>query len=165
MCKAYPAGIILAVASLLTVTVTSCQEPELQNTTLLLSAYNNNAKCIGHAEGLCGSEEKELMTEIAGTFATEPDCHGLRLRGLTEKERSMPGNQLPLLLAVFYEGTHTQSYWGNGKGEDEGFMFIFNGPRGHFSGKSRTERELVSRVCKAAKGLGAEIDDSVGYSH
>lgn len=54
---------------------------------------------------------------------------------------------------------------GNGKGEDEGWMFTFNGPKGHFSAKVRTEHELVSRVCKAAKGLGAEVDESVGYTH
>jgi hypothetical protein len=43
-------------------------------------------------------------------------------------------------------------------------MFTFNGPLGHFSAKVRTKQELVSRVCKAAKGLGAEIDSSVGYT-
>ena len=164
MCKGRSARIILASALLMV--ATSCQEPELRNTTVLLGgAYNTNDKCVGHADGLCGPEKEMLPTEIAGTFATEPDCQGIRLRGLSEKERSTPANQLPLLLDVYYEGTHTQSYMGTGKGEDEGWMFTLNGPRGHFSAKARTEQELISRVCKAAKGLGAQIDESVGYSH
>ena len=86
------------------------------------------------------------------------------MRGLTDKERSTPSNQIPLLLDVFYEGTHAESYMGTGKGEHEGWMFMFNGPRGHFMAKARTENELASRVCKAAKGLGADIDNTVGYT-
>ncbi len=123
-----------------------------------------NTKCIGHADGLCGTESKMLPTEIAGVFATETDCQGLRLRGLTDKERNTPGNQLPLLLDVYYEGMRNDRYMGNGRGEDEGWMFTFNGPQGHFSANVRTEHELVSRVCKAAKGLGAQIDHTVGYT-
>lgn len=145
--------------------LTACEQSKQQNPTVLLGGtYNTNGKCVGHASGLCGTEKEMLLTEIAGVFATEPECQGLRLRGLTEQERGTPGNQLPLLLDVYYEGTHTKPYMGTGKGEDEGWMFTFNGPRGHFSAKVRTERELVSRVCKAAKGLGAEIDKSVGYT-
>jgi hypothetical protein len=154
---------IPAVALLLV--ATACQHGATRNQTVLLgAAYNTNGKCIGHATGLCGTEQDMLPTEIAGVFATEPDCQGLRLRGLTEPEKSTPGNKLPLLLYVYYEGTHTQSYMGTGKGEDEGWTFTFNGPRGHFLARARTEHELVSRVCKAAKGLGAEIDSSVGYT-
>lgn len=146
--------------------LTGCKQSTQQSPTVLLGgAYNINGKCVGHATGLCGTEKEMLPTEIAGIFATEPDCQGVRPRALTEQERGVPGNQLPLLLDVYYEGTHTQPYMGNGKGEDEGWMFTFNGPRGHFSAKVRTERELVSEVCKSAKGLGAEIDKSVGYTH
>jgi hypothetical protein len=73
-----------------------CEQSKPENKTILLGGtYNINLKCVGHAEGLCGTEGKMLPTEIAGIFATEPDCQGLRLRGLTEKERSTPGNQLP----------------------------------------------------------------------
>jgi hypothetical protein len=62
-------------------------------------------------------------------------------------------------------GIHNnQPYMGNGKGEDEGWSFSFNGPHGHFTADARTEHELVSRVCKAAKGQGADIDHSVGYT-
>jgi hypothetical protein len=112
-----------------------------------------------------GPEDKLMPVVIAGIFATEPDCQGIKLRALTEKERSTPRNQLPFLLDVYYMGTHNnQSYMGNGKGEDEGWSFSFNGPRGHFTADARTEQELVGRVCKAAKGLGAEIDKSVGYT-
>jgi hypothetical protein len=124
-----------------------------------------NGKCVGHATGLCGPEDKTMPLELAGMFGTEPDCQGVRLRGLTEQERSIPVGQLPLFLDVYYEGTHTQPYMGTGKGEDEGWMFTFNGPKGHFSANVRSEHELVSRVCKAARGLGAEIDKSVGYTH
>jgi hypothetical protein len=135
------------------------------NVTVLLGlAKNMNNHCVGHAAGLCGTEDEMLPTEIAGVFATEPDCQGIRLRGLIEKERSTPSNQLPLLLDVYYEGNRSEPYSGTGKNETEGWMFTFNGPRGFFSGKARTEHEMVSRVCKAAKGLGADIDPSVGYS-
>ena len=107
-----------------------------------------------------------LPTEIAGVFATEPDCQGLKLRGLTEQERSTPSNQLPLLFDLFYEGTPRADYYnGTGKGEDEGWMLLFNGPNGHFSAVAKTERDAVRRVCLAAKGRGAEIDKSVGYTH
>jgi hypothetical protein len=146
--------------------LTACQErAATENKTILLGGtYNMNTTCVGHAEGLCGTEGKMLPTEIAGIFATEPDCQGLRLRGLTDKERGTPSNQLPLLLDVYYEGTRKDRYMGNGKSEDEGWMLTFNGPQGHFSASVRTEHELVSRVCKAAKGLGAEIDHTVGYT-
>jgi hypothetical protein len=144
---------------------TACQRSVPESRTILLGGADNmNTACVGHAEGLCGTEGKMLPTEIAGIFATEPDCQGLRLRALTEKERDTPGNQLPLLLDVFYEGTRKDRYMGNGKEENEGWMFTFNGPQGHFSAHVRTEHELVSRVCKAAKGLGAEIDHTVGYT-
>jgi hypothetical protein len=107
-----------------------------------------------------------LPVEIAGVFATEPDCQGLKLRGLTEQERNTPSNQLPLLFELFYEGSpHADSYYGTGKGEDEGWMLLFNGPNGHFSAKVKTERDAVRRVCLAAKGQGGAIDESVGYSH
>jgi hypothetical protein len=150
---------------LLVVVATGCRQAPLQNKTVLLAgAYNMNGKCIGHARGLCGAEKELLPTEIAGVFATEPDCQGIRLRRLTDKERTTPGDQLPLLLYVYYEGSHTQPYVGTGIGENEGWWFQFNGPRGHFSAKTRTEQELVSEVCKATKGLGAEIDKSVGYT-
>ena len=115
-------------------------------------------------KGLCGTEDKELPAEIAGVFATERDCEGVRLRGLTEKERTTPSNQLPLILVVQYEGTHADTYMGTGKGDTEGWWFMFNGPRGHFSAKARTEQEMVSRVCRGAKGLGANIETSVGYT-
>jgi hypothetical protein len=138
--------------------------PNSTVTVLLGGTYNINTKCAGHAQHLCGIENEMLPTEIAGVFATEPECRGIRLRGLTEQERQTPSNQLPLLLNIFYEGTHAQEYMGNGKDESEGWMLTFNGPHGHFSAKARTESEMVSRVCKAAKGLGAEIDTSVGYT-
>jgi hypothetical protein len=133
-------------------------------TVLLGGTYNINVNCVGHAEHLCGPEEETLPTEISGVFATESDCRGIRLRGLNKQERQTPGNQLPLLLQIFYEGTRTQHYDGNGKDESEGWLFTFNGPHGHFSAKARTESEMVSRVCKAANGQGAEIDSSVGYT-
>jgi hypothetical protein len=134
-------------------------------TVLLGGTHNINTKCAGHAEHLCGTQDEMLPTEIAGVFATEPACQGIRLRGLTEQEQHTPSNQLPLLLDVFYEGMpHAQPYMGNGKDESEGWMFLFNGPQGHFSGNTRTELEMVTRVCKAAKGLGAAIDSSVGYT-
>lgn len=154
----------ISTVALLLIT-TACQSAQQSRTVLLGGAHNMNGKCVGHAAGLCGTEEKMLPTEIAGIFATETDCQGLHLRGLTDAERNTPGNQLPLLLDVYYEGTHAQPYLGTGKGEDEGWMFTFNGPQGHFSATVRTEHELVSSVCKAAKGLGAEIDKSVGYIH
>jgi hypothetical protein len=156
---------LFAVALLLVTVMTACERSATQHPTVLLGgAHNMNGKCVGHATGLCGTEENLLPTEIAGIFATEPDCEGVGLRRLTEQERGIPSNQLPLLLDVYYEGTHKQPYTGTGKGEDEGWMFTFNGPKGHFSADVRTEHELVSRVCKAAKGLGADIDHSVGYT-
>lgn len=145
---------------------TACQQSAPESKTILLGGtHNMNNMCVGHADGLCGTEDKMLPTELAGVFATEPDCQGIRLRGLTEQERGTPSNQLPLLLDVYYEGTRKDHYMGNGKDENEGWMFTFNGPQGHFAATVRTEHELVSRVCKAAKGLGAEIDKSVGYTH
>ena len=104
-----------------------------------------------------------LPVEIAGVFATEPDCQGLKLRGLTETERGIPGNQLPLLFDLYYEGKpHTDFYNGTGRGEDEGWMFTFNGPKGHFSANVKTEQDAVRRVCLATKGKGAAIDGSGG---
>ncbi len=154
---------LLTIAMLLF--ASGCQRSAPRNTTVLLGgAYNVNGTCLGHASGLCGTEKELLPAEIAGIFASEPDCEGLKLRALAESERSTPGNQLPLLLNVFYEGTNAKPYMGTGKGESEGWMFTFNGPKGHFTAKSRTEHEMVSRVCKAAKGQGAEIDQSVGYT-
>lgn len=132
---------------------------------VLLSTYNVNSKCIGHATHLCGPEKESLITEIAGVFATEPTCEGIRLRGLNEKEASTPTGQLPLLVQAFYEGTHSKPYMGTGKNENEGWMFTFNGPHGHFSATARTEQEIASRVCSAAKGHGAEIDKNVGYTN
>jgi hypothetical protein len=155
---------ILYILALVSLTGCSKGVPSQTVNVLLGGTYNINGKCIGHAEHLCGPENEMLPAEISGVFATEPDCRGIRLRGLTEQERQTPGNQLPLLLDVFYEGAHTETYTGNGKGESEGWMFTFNGPHGHFSAKARTESEMVSRVCKAAKSQGAEIDTSVGYT-
>lgn len=123
-----------------------------------------NGRCVGHAQGLCGPEDEQLPTEIAGVFATEPDCKGITLRSLTEAERGTPSDQLPLLLDVYYEGTRKEAYMGNGRQESEGWFCTFNGPRGHFSAKARTESEMVRRVCNAAKGSGADIDKSVGYT-
>jgi hypothetical protein len=145
---------------------TACEKrPPATPTIVLSGTYNMNNKCVGHASGLCGTEDNMLPTEIAGVFATEPGCEGVHLRGLTDKERSTPIKDIPLHLDIFYEGTRTEPYMGTGKGETDGWMFSFNGPRGHFSGKARTEQEIATRVCRAAKGLGAEIDSSVGYSH
>jgi hypothetical protein len=163
-----PLKLIIYIVAFISLTGCSKSVPS-QTVTVLLGGTNNiNGKCVGHAERLCGPEREMLPTEIAGAFATEPDCQGIRLRGLTEQERQTPGNQLPLLLDVFYEGTHigihSESYMGNGKDESEGWMFTFNGPHGHFGAKARTESEMVSRVCKSAKGQGAEIDTSVGYT-
>jgi len=106
--------IVLAAAVALLLATTACQQSAPRNQTVLLGgAYNMNGKCIGHATGLCGTEKDMLPTEIAGVFATEPDCQGVRLRGLTEPEKSTPGDKLPVLLYVYYEGTHAQPYMGN----------------------------------------------------
>jgi hypothetical protein len=103
-----------------------------KNITVLLGVTKNvNTKCIGHTSGLCGPED--IATEVAGVFATEPECQGLKLRGLTEQERSTPSNRLPFLFELFYEGTpHAETYSGTGKGEGEGFLLSFNGPKGQF---------------------------------
>jgi hypothetical protein len=122
-----------------------------------------NNKCAGHAQHLCGPEDEEMPIEIAGVFASEPTCSGIRLRGLTEQERRTPGNKLPLLLDIFYVGTHTEQYMGTGKSEKEGWEFSFNGPRGHFSGYARSDNEMVQKICKAARGQGADIDTSLQY--
>lgn len=156
---------LFIVVAVLLITI-ACERSAPDPTILLGGTYNMNGKCVGHSEGLCGPEDKMMPVVLAGIFATEPDCQGIKLRALTEKERGTPRNQLPFLLDVYYVGTHNnQSYMGNGKGEDEGWSFSFNGPHGHFTADARTDHELVSRVCKAAKGLGAEIDHSVGYTH
>ncbi len=150
--------------ALLSVTI-ACERSANDPTVLLGGAYNMNGKCVGHAEGLCGPDDKMMPVQLAGIFATESDCQGIKVRSLTEQERGTPRNQLPFLLDVYYMGTHNnQPYMGNGKGEDEGWSFSFNGPHGHFTADARTDHELVSRVCKAAKGQGAEIDKSVGYT-
>lgn len=148
--------------------LTGCERIERsQKITVILGVTANmNSKCVGHAEGLCGTEDEMLPLEIAGVFATEPDCQGLKLRGLAKQESSTPSNQVPLLFDLYYEGSpHGESYAGTGKGEDEGWKFSFNGPHGHFSAWSRTEREAIRRMCLAAKGQGGEVDSSVGYSH
>jgi hypothetical protein len=135
----------------------ACESPKQNNTILLAGTYNVNGKCVGHATGLCGTEQENLPAEIEGVFATEPDCRGLKLRGLTEKERNIPTNQLPLSLNIFYEGTHTGPYMGTGKGEGQGWRFTFNGPNGYFSSKAKTESEMVRGVCNATRGSGAQI--------
>jgi hypothetical protein len=137
---------ILYILALVSLTGCSKSAPSQTVTVLLGGTYNINGKCVGHAEHLCGPEQEMLPTEISGVFATEPDCRGIRLRGLTEQERQTLSIQLPLLLDVFYEGTHTETYMGNGKDESEGWIFTFNGPHGHFSAKARTESEIASVV-------------------
>ena len=138
----------------------------MNGTVLLGLTANVNSKCIGHAAGLCGPERKILPVEIAGAFATEPECRGLKLRGLTEQERKTPSNQLPLLFNLFYEGNpHADLYNGTGKGEDEGWILSFNGPNGFFSARVKTERDAVRGVCLATKGRGGMVDESVRYSH
>jgi len=151
-CVTRPILFLLVLAAL-----TGCCNGVPSVTVLLGGTYNINNKCIGHAAHLCGPENTSLPSELAGVFATESDCQGIRLRGLTNQEQKTPVNQLPLLLEVFYIGTQTESYTGDGKNESDGWMFNFNGPRGYFSAKSRTESDMVRRVCKAAKGQGAEI--------
>jgi hypothetical protein len=144
---------------------TSCNSQP--NKTILLGLTDNsNGKCVGHASGLCGPEREAIRTEVAGVFASEPSCQGLKLRGLTEEERGVPSNKLPLLLQLLYEGTpHASYYMGTGKGEDQGWSLMFNGPKGHFSARVKTERDAVRQVCLAAKGEGGEVDPSVGYTH
>ena len=154
---------IRAVLAAILLCLAGCRNGTPSTTVLLGETANINNECVGHAQGLCGPENPALPVEIAGIFATEPDCRGVRLRGLTEQEKQTPANQLPLLLDVFYQGTRNEEYMGDGRNEDEGWMFTFNGPRGHFSATVRTESEMVSRVCKAARGLGGDIDPSVGY--
>jgi hypothetical protein len=139
---------------------TACNHPAAV-TVVLGAALNANITCIGHAQGLCGTEKDLLPTEIAGVFASEPDCEGIRLRRLADKE-TVAG--LPRLLNVYYMGSRKDRYMGTGKDENEGWMFTFNGPNGHFAAHSRTELEMIKRVCTAAKGLGANIDNSVGYT-
>jgi hypothetical protein len=143
------------------------KKPLSGNVTILLGSTDNmNSMCIGHASGLCGPEGQELRTGVAGIFATEPDCSGLALRALTDKESGAPSNQLPLLLDLYYVGSpRADHYTGTGKDEDKGWMYTFNGPEGHFSATVRTEREAVRAACMAAKGLGGSVDPSVGYYH
>ena len=88
---------------------TACQRtPHSQppNPVIILGkAINVNSKCVGHAEHLCGPEDETLSNEIAGVFATEPNCQGVTLRGLRKQEETTPSNQIPLLLYVYYQGT------------------------------------------------------------
>ncbi|MBS1857260.1 MAG: hypothetical protein JST11_17965 [Acidobacteria bacterium] len=139
------------------------QSPALKNRTIILGLTENmNTKCIGHESGLCGPERKMFPVEVAGIFATEPECEGLKLRGLTLQEGNTPSLQIPLLFDLYYEGTpHADRYYGTGKGEDEGWMLSFNGPNGHFSARVKTEAEAVRRVCLAAKGKGGRVDQDV----
>jgi hypothetical protein len=155
-------GILLAISA----ACCNRSAPQQRTAVLLGVTRNLNSKCIGHTAGLCGPEATKLPVEIAGVFATEPDCQGLTLRGLTKQEEETPSNKLPFLFDLFYEGSpHTDRYYGTGKDEDEGWMLMFNGPNGHFSARVKTERDAVRRVCLAAKGQGGKIDASVGYSH
>ena len=76
---------------------------------------------------------------------------------------TQPCRKDTLLLDLYYTGTHEQTY--TGKGEDEGWMLAFNGPKRHFSEKVKTERDAVKLVCRAANGQGGAVDASVGYTH
>jgi hypothetical protein len=105
-----------------------------------------------------------MPIEIAGVFATEPECQGLKLRGLREQEEKTPMDQLPLVFNLFYEDyrPHTDLY--QGKGENEGWRLWFNGPDGHFEAWLKTERDAVRGVCVAAKGKGGKVDKSLTRS-
>jgi hypothetical protein len=144
-----------------------CNPTTRNKVTVVLGLTNNmNFKCIGQVAGVCGPDDKTSAVQIAGIFATEPECQGLKLRRLTEQELKTPINQLQLavnLFDLFYEGTpHAETYNGTGKGEDEGWLLIFNGPKGHFSLRVKTQPDAVRRVCIAAKGQGGELDVSFG---
>ena len=53
-----------------------------------------NGKCVGHSQGLCGPEDEILPVEIAGIFATQPNCQGIYVRGLTESESKTPSDSV-----------------------------------------------------------------------
>jgi hypothetical protein len=160
-------GLVIVAVMLQAISASGCNTNTWQkhNTILLGLTKNMNVLCVG-AQGLCGPSDEALPAEIAGIFGTETDCRGLRLRGLTQQERGTPGNQLPLLFDLTYVGRpHAEPYTGTGKGEDEGWIVLFNGPHGYFSARVKTERDAVRLVCLATKGQGGEIDESVGNSH
>jgi len=61
----------------------ACETSGRQKTVLLGVTRNIHTKCVGHSGGLCGPRDELMPVDIAGVFATEPECQGLRLRGLT----------------------------------------------------------------------------------
>jgi hypothetical protein len=109
----------------------SCDSHPTNSTVLLGITENLNWKCVGHASDLCGPEKVTISTQAAGVFASEPSCKGLRLRGLTEVERTVPSNKLPLLFELFYQGTpHAQSYMGTGKAKTKDGCLRSTVPKG-----------------------------------
>jgi hypothetical protein len=154
-------SLLIAAVLLQSLLALGCSTSASNGTVLLgLTRNNTTAKCAGYREGLCGPKTEMMPIEIAGVFATEPECQGLKLRALTEEERKIPSNQLPLLFDLFYEGRpHTDVY--QGTGEDEGWRLSFNGPNGHVEARVKTERDAVRGICVAAKGKGGKVDKSL----
>jgi len=73
---------------------------------------------------------------------------------LTNKESTVPANQIPHLLSVSYEGTHKEPYTGTGIGETEGWMFRFNDPRGTFQQMPAQSRKWFGWSARLQRDLG-----------
>jgi hypothetical protein len=132
--------------------------PEKERTVLLGGVYNLNSKCVGHADGLCGPEERAIRSNFESTFATESDCEGLTVRGLSNEENKVAIQNLRNYVSITYVGKpHAEPYDGTGKDESGEWTFMFNGANGIINGQVGSEEEVVRRVCRAAKNRGGEV--------
>jgi hypothetical protein len=132
--------------------------PEKERTVLLGGVYNLNNKCVGHADGLCGPEDQAIRSTFESTFATESDCEGLILRGLSNEENKVPVRNLRNYVSLNYVGKpHVDSYSGTGKDENGDWTFMVNGANGIIGGQVGSEEEAVRRVCRVVKNRGGEV--------
>jgi hypothetical protein len=132
--------------------------PEKERTILLGGVFNTNGKCVGHADGLCGPEDQVIRSNFESTFATEPDCEGLIVRGLNNEENETSIRALRNYVSLNYVGNpRADSYEGTGKDENGDWTFMVNGANGIINGQVGSEEEVVRRVCRAVKNRGGEV--------
>jgi predicted small secreted protein len=139
---------LLPFAILAVLCLASCNRS--QQPTVVLFTLNTSPDCHEHnwKEHVC-TDNPDVNDQITYVFATEPDCQGIPLRGITEKEAYQSPPLIPNMLTVYYGKEPSAGA--------ESWKFSFFGPNGTLSTTTHT-REMVHTACRSAKGLGADID-------
>ena len=107
--------------------------------------YNMWWSCVGHASHQCGPEKEEIDQGFSAAFASEPECHGLQLRPLTEQERGTVIRDIDGYLEIMFLSPGQWSYSLNLNGR-------------FLRATANNEREIARQVCRIAKGAGGNLD-------